>query len=445
MGGRYARFLIEEILPEVAKKYRISDDPNLRGIGGSSSGGIAAFTAAWERPDAFRRVLMFVGSFTNLRGGDVYPGLIRKVEPKPLKIFMQDGANDLNIYSGSWWMANQDVHSALEYAGYDVKFVRGEEGHNNKHGRSILPEGLRWLWAGWDKPIQANRAPKGERHWILEYTDPASGWELVSEGHTLTEGPALAPNGDVYFTDLRESKIWKIDAKTDKVSLFKENTGRTNGLMFSRDGILYSCRAESEQIVAIDVATGKEEVIASGVRPNDVAVTANGGVYFTEPGRKTVSYVDPDRKMHLLATEGIESPNGVLLSPDQSLLFVADYAARWVWSFQIQPDGTVANGQPFYHLETGDFSSRSLADGMTVAADGHLFVATDLGVQICDQPGRVVGILSKPNSGPFTNVVFAGPDMQTLYVTAGDKVFRRHMRLKGVRPWETATPPVPRL
>ena len=204
MGDRYARFLVEEILPKVGEKYNLTDDPNLRGIGGSSSGGIAAFTAAWERPDYFRRVLMFVGSFTNLRGGDVYPGLIRKLEPKPLKVFMQDGENDLNIYSGSWWMANQDVHSALEYAGYDVKFVKGEEGHNNKHGRSILPEGLRWLWSDWQKPIEANRTPQGERHFVLEFANPASDWELVSEGHTLTEGPAIAPNGDVYFTDIRQ-------------------------------------------------------------------------------------------------------------------------------------------------------------------------------------------------------------------------------------------------
>jgi sugar lactone lactonase YvrE len=141
----------------------------------------------------------------------------------------------------------------------------------------------------------------------------------------------------------------------------------------------------------------------------------------------------------------MESPNGVLLSPDQSLLFVADYGARWVWSFQIQPDGTAANGQPFYHLEIGDASSRSLADGMAVTADGHLLVATDLGLQICDQPGRVVGILAKPQPGPLTNAVFAGPDLQTLYVTSGDKVFRRHMRISGVRPWEPVTPPVPGL
>ena len=117
MGDRYARFLIEEILPEVRKEYNLSNNPDDYGLAGGSSGGIAAFTAAWERPDAFHRVLTFIGSFTNLRGGDVYSGLIRKTEPKPLRIFQQDGSNDQNIYSGSWFMANQDVAMALAYAG----------------------------------------------------------------------------------------------------------------------------------------------------------------------------------------------------------------------------------------------------------------------------------------------------------------------------------------
>ena len=445
MGGRYARFLVEEILPEVGKRYNLTTDPNLRGIGGSSSGGIAAFTAAWERPDAFRRVLSFVGSFTNLRGGDVYPGLVRKVEPKPLRIFMQDGENDLNIYSGSWWMANQDVYSALEFAGYDAKFVRGQEGHNNKHGRALLPEGLRWLWANWQNPVQANRDAKGDRHFVLQFADPASSWEVVSQGHTFTEGPAVAPNGDVYFTDVRQSKIWKVDAKTDKVSLFKENTGLTNGLMFGPDGRLYSCRNEAKQIVAIDVATGKEEIIASGAQSNDIAVSSNGQIYFTEPAEGKVWFVDKNRKMRAVVTEGIERPNGVLLSPDQSLLTVADSATKWVWSFQVQSDGSLANGQPFYRLEMPADSNRSSADGMTITEDGHLFVATALGVQICDQPGRVIGILSKPQPGPLSNAVFAGPDLQTLYVTAGDKLFRRHMRVKGVLPWTLVTPPVPGL
>src|SRR5215472_7261033 len=103
----YPKFLVEEILPEISKQYNISTNPDDRAICGSSSGGIAAFTVAWQRPDAFRRVLSFIGSYTDLRGGDIYPALIRKTEAKPLRVFLQDGKNDANIYAGSWYLANQ--------------------------------------------------------------------------------------------------------------------------------------------------------------------------------------------------------------------------------------------------------------------------------------------------------------------------------------------------
>lgn len=113
LGDRYARFLIEEILPEVAKQFPFSADPEKRAIGGSSSGGIAAFTVAWERPDQFRKVLSTIGSFVNLRGGDAYPSLIRKTERKPLRVFLQDSSGDLDNAFGHWPTANKNLHAAL--------------------------------------------------------------------------------------------------------------------------------------------------------------------------------------------------------------------------------------------------------------------------------------------------------------------------------------------
>ena len=147
LGDQYARFLIEEILPEVGKSVKLTDDPNGRAIGGSSSGGICAFTVAWERPDAFRKVLSHVGSFTNIRGGHNYPPLIRKTKPpRPIRVFLQDGSNDLDNQFGNWFLANQEMAAALKFAGYDYKFVTGDGGHNGKHGGAILPDSLRWLW-----------------------------------------------------------------------------------------------------------------------------------------------------------------------------------------------------------------------------------------------------------------------------------------------------------
>ena len=109
LGDRYARFLIEEILPEVRKSYNLSDDPNDRAIAGASSGAICAFNVAWERPDQFRRVFSTIGTYTGLRGANEFPVLVRKVEPKPIRVFLQDGSNDLDLFGGSWWVANQDM------------------------------------------------------------------------------------------------------------------------------------------------------------------------------------------------------------------------------------------------------------------------------------------------------------------------------------------------
>jgi enterochelin esterase family protein len=145
VSDQYARFLLEEILPEVGKKYRLTDDPEGRAICGISSGGICSWTVAWQKPDQFRKVLTHVGSFTNIRGGCVYPSLIRQERPKPIRIFLQDGSHDLDNKFGNWPLANQEVAAALKFAHYDYKFVFGDGGHNGKQGGSILPDSLRWL------------------------------------------------------------------------------------------------------------------------------------------------------------------------------------------------------------------------------------------------------------------------------------------------------------
>jgi len=146
LSDQYARFLLDEILPEVGKQYRLTDDPNCQAICGISSGGICAWTVAWERPDAFRKVLSHVGSFTNIRGGHVYPALIRKTPKKPIRVFLQDGANDLDNEHGNWPLANQQMAAALKFAKFDYRFEFGDGGHNGKHGGAILPASLRWLW-----------------------------------------------------------------------------------------------------------------------------------------------------------------------------------------------------------------------------------------------------------------------------------------------------------
>ncbi|MBE2212278.1 MAG: esterase family protein [Opitutaceae bacterium] len=170
LDDTYARMLIDELLPVVATRYRITDDPARRAIGGTSSGAICAFTVAWHRPDAFRNVVSFIGSYVSIGyqpardgrpmipGGDLYPTLIRKSPIRPIRIFLQDGSNDLSNEHGNWFLANQQVLSAFEYANraadvrgdtgprYDVTHVWGEGAHSDEHGGAILPDALRWIW-----------------------------------------------------------------------------------------------------------------------------------------------------------------------------------------------------------------------------------------------------------------------------------------------------------
>jgi enterochelin esterase family protein len=147
LSDRYARFLQEEVLPRVSQEFKLRDDPSSRAIGGASSGGICAFTAAWERPQLFGRVLSQIGSFTNIRGGNAYPELVRNSAAKPIRVMMTDGTNDLINQYGDWWQANEAMHSALREKGYAVRFLRDRGFHAYWTCGRQLPEALAWLWS----------------------------------------------------------------------------------------------------------------------------------------------------------------------------------------------------------------------------------------------------------------------------------------------------------
>jgi enterochelin esterase-like enzyme len=148
LSDQYVRFLLTEMLPAAEKQAHVKfrTDPASRAIGGRSSGGICAWTAAWERPDQFGKVWSAVGSFQNIRGGDRYPGIIRKTEKKPIRICFQDGDHDLDNEHGNWWLGNLQMEAALKFKGYDYKFITGHGGHNSKQEAAVLPDALKWLW-----------------------------------------------------------------------------------------------------------------------------------------------------------------------------------------------------------------------------------------------------------------------------------------------------------
>jgi sugar lactone lactonase YvrE/enterochelin esterase-like enzyme len=450
LGDSYARFILDELLPEVEKKttsdgrpIRLSRDGNDRSIGGSSSGAIAAFTAAWERPEAFHRVFSAIGTYVGLRGGNVYPTLIRKFEPKPLRIFLQDGSSDLNIYGGDWWMANQEMQRALVFAGYEVNHVWGDGGHNGKQATAVFADALRWLWSGWPAPSKAGRGSPQLQEILIQGED----WTLVGEGYEFTEGPAVSPEGEVFFNDTRQSKTYRI-ARDGRPVLFLADSKGGNGQAFGPKGMLYAVAAGAEQIVAYD-DDGDMTPVAGGFRGNDLVVRADRSIYVTNPSRdpnepSKVWHIDDDGTKRVVDT-GLRFANGVALSPDQSLLYVADSRTHWVYSYQIQPDGSLAHKQRYYHLHVPDTADDSGADGMRVDRDGRLYVATRMGVQVCDQAGRVNAIIPTPN-GKVSNLCFGGPKFDTIYATCGDRVYKRKVKIQGAQAFlPPLKPAAPRL
>jgi enterochelin esterase family protein len=170
LDDKYARVIVDELMPVLYKEYAISKDPEHHGIGGASSGAIAAFTVAWHRPDHFRKVLSLIGSFVNLRGGHAYADIVRKSERKPLRIFMQDGRNDHRGRRGEnaeydetrdWFLQNVRLMRAFTENGYDLNYSWGIGKHSQKHGGAILPDMMRWLWR--DHPVSVDEKDTVER------------------------------------------------------------------------------------------------------------------------------------------------------------------------------------------------------------------------------------------------------------------------------------------
>ncbi len=449
LGDGYARFVLDEILPDVEKKttgdgrpIRLSKNGNDRGIGGASSGAICAFTAAWERPDAFSRVFSAVGTYVGLRGGHVYPTLIRKFEPKPIRVFLQDGSNDLNIYGGDWWMANQAMERALVFAGYEVNHVWGEGGHNGKHATAVFPDAMRWLWKDWPAPVKAGQSKNTTLDAILI---PGEDWQIAVEGFKSTTGPTPNAKGEVFFNGVpgvaavSETRRIGLDGR---ISGFVADSKRGDGQAFGPDGRLYAVASGTDQIIAYD-ADAKGTVIAEGFKGNDLIVRHDGLIYVTESGSEAkpskVWLIKPDGGKRVVDS-GLRFANGIAFSPDQSLLYVDDYRSHWVYSYQIAPDGSLKFKQRYYWLHSPDTADESSADGMTTDREGRLYVTTRMGIQVCDQAGRVNAILPTPN-GRVSAVCFGGGNLDTLFATCGDKVFKRKLKVKGALPFQAPVKP----
>lgn len=451
LGDNYVRFLLEELLPFVEKQKTsdgrpilLSKNGNDRAIGGSSTGGIASFTAAWERPDVFSRVFSAIGTFVGLRGGERYPTLIRKTEPKPFRIFLQDGSNDLNIYAGDWWKANESMERALRFSGYELNHVWGEDGHNGRHGTSIFPDVMRWLWKGWPEPVKAGNS---QNQFLSELLIPGSGWEEVSKVFSFVDETAVNGNGEFFFTDAPTSNIYRSDNTSTPVLLSSNKPGG-NGIAFAPDGSRYVVSQKTNKIFKYD-ATGKARVIAEHIHGKNIVIAHNGNCYVTATdGSDKVSkiyLVRPDGTK-MVVDEGLHFANGIALTPDQTQLYVTESDSHWVWIYSIKNDGTLTNKQKYGWLHNKGDDNFSGSGGLQCDTAGRVYVASSLGVQVMDQIGRVNAIIPLPNGVQAFNLCFAGPSFDVLYVAAGDKIYRRKLRTKGANGFADPVRPMnPRL
>lgn len=255
-------------------------------------------------------------------------------------------------------------------------------------------------------------------------------WQLVAEGYQFTEAPAADGEGNVYFADVPDNKIYRVDAATGEITTFVKNSFRTSGLMMGPGGVFYGCQQGKERIVKFD-AQGKATGVVDGVSCNDLVVTSGGGVYFTDPRNHSVWYVSPAGEKRQVA-EGIAFPNGIITTPDEGTLIVADTRSPHAWYFRIERDGSLSLKQPFATLRVPDHTrGQSGADGMTVDSEGRIYVATYAGVQVLDDQGRVIGVIARPQQAFLSNVVFGGRKMNVLYATSTDKVYKRKLRSRG--------------
>ena len=442
LGDRYSRFLLEEIIPEVRKRYTISDDPNMHAIGGSSSGAICAFTAAWERPDYFRRVYSSVGSFTNLRGGNVYPALVRKTEPKPIRVYMADTSGDVDNAFGSWAWSNQRMASALNYMGYDTRFDWAEGyGHNADFGGAKFPAAMKWLWRK-DKhsPTIDTSDDLGGDLTLLDLLIPGETWEVVADDLGFADALCADKNGNLFFCDMRAPAVYRIDANDGtRTTIAYESV---SGLEFSPDeSVLYACQGAKKRVISINVINSAVKTIATDVRPNDLAVTHDGQILITQTGAKQVSRIDPKTGVVTTVDTGITKPNGIALSNDGGTLAVSDHGGTHTWTFRVNENAVLDAKMPTMPMRLpinakGEFKfnqpppylTASRGDGMAVDQRGRFYVTSALGVQIFDPTGRPCGVLPKVDKDqPLTTCMLAGPNHSTLYIAHGKKIYRRKL------------------
>jgi enterochelin esterase-like enzyme len=446
LNDHFPDYVLDELLPAAGRlkthdgrPIRLSSDGNDHAVTGGSTGGIGSFTLAWRRPDQFTRVYSVIGTFVAMRGGNEYPALIRKTDPRPIRIFLEDGSTDAwNPLFGSWYDANLNMESALTFAGYDVEHAWGTHGHDGRPGQVIFPDVMRWLWRDYPAPVASGVSHNST---LEEITLPGESWRKVPQAFRGAAGLAADTGGDVYLSNSLAATIYRISGDGKPAVFLRQQAGIAAEAL-GPDGTLYGVVPSEKKIVALS-PQGHSRTAAEGIAARGIVVTHDGTIYASEPGPHSDM---PSRVWQIgrgekkIVDHGLVSASGVALSPDGSLFYVAEKTTKWIYSYVIQPDGSFRDKQPYFWLHMTDIPNDSGAEDLAVDTRGNLYVATRMGIQVCDQNGRVRAILPLPTpSGPVRSLCFAGEHFDVLWVTDGTQVFSRRLKVRGFAPW---APPV---
>ena len=408
----FATFIEKEVLPmvegmktESGKTIVLSKDANDRAITGASSGGIAAFSVAWNRPDLFSRVYTTVGTFVAMRGGHEYPAIVRKTEPKPLRIYMQDGWYDVwNPIFGEWFEYNLLMESAFNFAGYEVFHQWNRGNHSIKYGTLAFPDAMRWLWKGYPARVQKGWSNNGMLQEILLENED---WqELVLPVELDSKDIFATADSSVVFA--LHSHIYKVsaDGKCEQVGQLKSGERLMGDKLTARGSTLYK--------KGVKVADG-----LSGLQ----AVQELEGDKFLALCNDRAKYQD---NVWVIST----GERTVAIAPDYRFCVTAEQNTHHLISTIISQQGEMKYSEPFYYLHDLSNGVSQPTGNLAFDTNGNLYVATPMGVQVADHNGRVRAILSLP-AGRVTSLAFSG---KYLYVVCGNRMFVRKMNVEGHLP-----------
>jgi len=271
---------------------------------------------------------------------------------------------------------------------------------------------------------------------------PVSEINKIQGDFQFTEGPAADMQGNLYFTDVSANKIYKLNAD-GKISVFIESSAHANGLMFESKNKLIACQMDG-QLISINTKTKKTTILSDkyeGNRfnaPNDIVVDKNGGIYFTDPrfrapqplpqGKEAVYYRNTDAKTTRLR-DNSKGPNGIILSPDEKMLYVIPTMQKDIRAYPVMSPGKLGEGRVFCELSQTEGKDNSGGDGVTIDTKGNLYITSELGIQVFNPEGKLLGTIQFPEQP--ANVTFGGPKMKTLYVTARTSLYSVEMEIAG--------------